>query len=94
MWGTTGIFTEYNDDYVGQLAAIYLPPSQVTLPDGWSGAHYIQDVLIRTYSIEIPIAHTGHPGGNFTARISCQIYNHIEEYEALGNAINEILGIV
>ena len=66
----------------------------IKLPDSLSGnklnkktsndAKGIQDFLYEQHRIEVPIKAVG---GILYVRISCHVYNRIEEYEKLGQAI-------
>lgn len=71
--------------------------SMVTIPLGFGkaekydflGKHSIQKLLFEKYKIEVPVFMI--PGNdNLHFRISAQIYNHISQYEYLGQCLKEI----
>ncbi|CAF0980372.1 unnamed protein product [Adineta steineri] len=87
MWNTSKLTS---DDISGPMRCIKLPISN----DNNGGFKYddaeiIQNQLYHDYNIEVPIKNID---GNLYVRISTHIYNYIEQYEQLGNAIIEIVG--
>ncbi|CAF1174993.1 unnamed protein product [Adineta steineri] len=56
--------------------------------DNYDDAEIIQNKLYHDFNIEVPIKNID---GNLYARISAHIYNYIEQYEELGNAIIKIV---
>jgi isopenicillin-N epimerase len=60
----------------------------VPLPDGdWLALH---NTLLERYHIEVPIVPWGHPNGR-QVRVSAQIYNSLEQYEYLANALTTLM---
>ncbi|CAF4231594.1 unnamed protein product [Adineta steineri] len=57
--------------------------------DNYDDAEIIQNKLYHDFNIEVPIKNID---GNLYVRISTHIYNYIEQYEELGNAIIKIVG--
>lgn len=79
------------DSMIGAIATL-------PLPDGTPGASTspffldpLQDALLETYSIEIPVIPWPAPPKRLI-RISAQIYNTEADYEALGAALTALLG--
>lgn len=60
----------------------------VPLPDG--DASSLHNLLLERDHIEVPIIPWGHPGGR-QLRLSAQIYNSLEQYEYLANALQAVL---
>lgn len=50
-------------------------------------AYQLQELLHHQHRIEVPIKCLE---GKLYVRISCHVYNHLEEYKKLGQVINEI----
>ncbi len=79
------------DDMIGSLASI-------PLPEGEGGGYYdtgdndpVRRELLERYKIEVPVIAWPHPPKRLI-RLSAQIYNKPDEYEALAGALNRILG--
>ena len=83
------------DDMIGSLAAVMLPPARDEHRDRPTRYHdALQDVLIETYGIQVPIypvpprvdgANSGT--GARVVRIAAQLYNSMEQYEYLARAL-------
>ena len=85
--GTPAIAPESS---IGAIASIALPPLE---PRGWS-ARSLQAVLFERYQIEVPVIEwslvTRDRPVEFL-RISAQLYNHMPQYEYLGEAVAHLL---
>lgn len=75
------------EDLVSSMTSFPLPDlsfkTEVHAPDP------LQEILYRDYHIEVPVMMLGNSGQRLL-RISCQLYNHISQYEYLANALAEI----
>jgi len=93
VWGTKGLLTEYNDEYIGQFICIELPKPKVEIPGETDAekAVYIQDTLYEKHHIEVPIIPLQE---RIYVRISAQIYNEFSDYVLLGDAIKEMFGLL
>lgn len=74
------------DAMIGSLASLPLPPGRGEPPVTPLYADPLQDVLLSRYRIEVPLPPWPAPPSRLL-RISAQIYNRIEEYEALAEAL-------
>lgn len=88
------------DDMLGAMATITLPRHDAAREERLSRrptkyADALQDRLIAQHRIQVPIirmAGLGQGGGQLRCvRISCNLYNTIEQYEYLANALIEEL---
>jgi isopenicillin-N epimerase len=66
---------------LGALAVVPLPPGDI-LP--------LQEALLKQFQIEVPIIPWGSASGR-QIRISAQIYNHLEQYHRLSDALLDLL---
>ena len=66
------------------------PLSTIDLPAGCRTARQIKDQLENEYRIQVPV--WGTPSGTIAVRISAQVYNSIEQYRYLAEALGTILG--
>lgn len=76
-------------DMIGSLASVILPPSTEPLHHP-TGADPMQAILWKEHKIEVPVMRWPHPELRML-RISPQIYNSIEQYEYLAEAIQTIV---
>jgi selenocysteine lyase/cysteine desulfurase len=76
-------------DMFGSMCAIQLPNALYACCDDidYSHAEAVQNLLFHRYNIEVPIKEVQ---GELYVRISAHIYNELEEYEKLGDAILEL----
>ncbi|CAF1142918.1 unnamed protein product [Adineta steineri] len=81
MWNTLKLTS---NDISGLMRCIQLSISN----DNYDDAKIIQNELYHNFNIVIPIKNID---GNLYVRISAHIYNYIEQYEELGNAIIKIV---
>lgn len=86
-WGTSlGI----PEDLLGPMALVALPPFKALQDRGqqytYDAAEAVQNALFQR-RIEVPVKVLS---GNLYVRISAHIYNHIEEYEMLRDAVLEL----
>eukprot|EP00930_Biecheleria_cincta_P075954 TRINITY_DN63150_c0_g1_i1.p1 TRINITY_DN63150_c0_g1~~TRINITY_DN63150_c0_g1_i1.p1 ORF type:complete len:336 (-),score=49.20 TRINITY_DN63150_c0_g1_i1:69-1076(-) len=87
-WGThLGIPVEL----LGPMALVQLPELPMLQSAGkhysYEHAEAVQNALFETFKIEVPVKALS---GNLYVRISAHIYNHIEEYEVLRDAMLEL----
>ncbi|MFH1723646.1 MAG: aminotransferase class V-fold PLP-dependent enzyme [Elusimicrobiota bacterium] len=74
---------------LGSMAAIPLPVVRAELPPPEAHHHPLQDALLRSHGIEVPVILL--QDGRLLLRISAQAYNREEEYVRLAEALREIL---
>ena len=75
---------------LGSMATVPLPDSPVrsaSLPPPFDP---LQDALLERFAIEVPIFPWPAPPRRFI-RVSCQLYNTLEQYERLAAALAELL---
>jgi isopenicillin-N epimerase len=77
------------DSMVSALAAVEMPE------DGEVGAMSLEgdpfhNFLLDEYSIQVPVMPWRHHGVRYI-RISAQLYNHVDEYRYLAEALSESL---
>ncbi|MCB9833150.1 MAG: aminotransferase class V-fold PLP-dependent enzyme [Planctomycetes bacterium] len=78
------------ESMIGSIATIPLPPDGSDLARGPFGTSALQDRLLGEFGIELPLLAFPAPPAR-QLRISAQIYNDIEDYEALARALTRIL---
>jgi isopenicillin-N epimerase len=78
------------DTMLGSMAAFPLPDGTALDASALYGGEPLQDALLETYSIEVPIMPWPYPPKR-TLRVSAQLYNTIEEYERLAEALVALL---
>lgn len=95
-----GLEPPFADDLIGPMAMLELP----RMPEADRARHAaratvyadaLQDVLVEKHRVQVPIWRTGGPGAPFdggrAVRLSAQLYNSIEQYEFLADALAEEL---
>jgi isopenicillin-N epimerase len=70
---------------LGSMATLNMPGWLPAMNDAQAPA--VQHSLYVQHGIEVPLFSWG---GQWRLRVSCQVYNHPEEYEKLGKAIREV----
>jgi isopenicillin-N epimerase len=78
------------DAMLGSMAAFPLPDGAALDASALYGGEPLQDALLETYSIEVPIMPWPYPPKR-TLRVSAQLYNEIGEYERLAEALVALL---
>jgi isopenicillin-N epimerase len=78
------------DDMLGSMAAFPLPPGTALDNSALYGGEPLQDALFERYSIEVPVMPWPHPP-NRTLRVSAQLYNTINDYQRLSDALGQLL---
>jgi isopenicillin-N epimerase len=66
------------------------PLATIDLPNGSMTAQEIKQRLLDDYRIQVPV--WGTPAGTVSVRISVQVYNSMEQFEYLADALRSILG--
>ena len=91
LCGALGVDAACPDSMIGSLASL-------PLPDGDSGSvnelfpfDKLQDRLLKDFRIEVPVIAWPAPPRRLV-RISAQLYNSRWQYEALAEALVDILG--
>jgi isopenicillin-N epimerase len=74
------------DEMIGAIAAIPLPSSFGVPQYGANGIDTLQDWLWENYSIEVPIIPWIDPTQRLI-RVSAQLYNHVDQYRYLAEAL-------
>ena len=84
-----GIDVPTDDDLIGHLAALPLPPADIDdVPSPLYGTR-LQQRLLDEYRIEVPLVPwPSHP--QRLVRISAALYNDLDDYRALAQALKEI----
>ncbi len=77
------------DAMLGSLASLPLPGTPRTPPAPPLMLHPLQRALFDRAGIEVPLM--GWPAGRWHLRLSAQIYNRREDYEALARALRELV---
>jgi isopenicillin-N epimerase len=83
-----GIEKPAPDEMLGSMAAVPLPDGAPYLPPSLYGDP-LQDALFER-GIEVPVMPWPHQPKR-TLRVSAQLYNAIEDYEKLANALSDLL---
>jgi isopenicillin-N epimerase len=79
------------DDFLGSMASVVLPPSiQTSPPTGPLYLDPLQDELIGTHCIEVPVIPWACESGRLL-RVSAQLYNYLPQYERLGSVLQGFL---
>ena len=87
--GALGITPPAPDSMLGSMAALPLPDGKASGAPSLYGGPF-QDALLEQFRIEVPIVPWPHPPKR-VLRISAQLYNEEREYEALADALKELL---
>jgi isopenicillin-N epimerase len=82
-----GMFPPSPDEMIGSLASIPLPDGEGVAHDRVGDNDPAGASLFEEYRIEVPVIAWPHPPKRLI-RLSAQIYNRREEYEALFDALN------
>jgi len=83
-----GIDKPAPDEMLGSMAAVPLPDGKPFVPSLYGEP--LQDALFFEHAIEVPI-HPWPYQPKRVLRVSAQLYNTIEDYEKLANALDELL---
>ncbi len=78
------------DEMVGALAAIPITDGDPTPPSSPLYADPLQDALLAQFGIEVPVIPWPAPPKRLV-RLSAQIYNRLDHYRALGDALRSLL---
>jgi isopenicillin-N epimerase len=78
------------DTMLGALAAVPLPDAPRPQPPARDA---LQTALMERFAIEVPVI-SWPASPKRLLRISCHVYNRLEEYERLGHALGTLLGRV
>jgi isopenicillin-N epimerase len=79
------------EEMIGAITAIPLPSSFGVPKYGANGIDTLQDWLWETYSIEVPIIPWVNPTQRLV-RVSAQLYNDVEQYRYLAEALRSSVG--
>ena len=78
-------------DMIGSLATICLPGLENITVNGYQSTDPLKDTLRQEYGIEVSLSVWASPAGRYL-RISAQLYNSLQDYERLINALQLELG--
>jgi len=78
------------ESMIGSMATLPLPDHGLGAPVGLFREDRLARRLYEEYGIEVPLSQWPEPG-RFNIRISAQLYNSIQEYEALAEALRKEL---
>ena len=84
-----GIDAPAPDEMIGSLVSVPLPPSDCDGPVGAFDVDPIQEALFEA-RIEVPVMPWPAPPGRLL-RVSAQLYNEFDEYDALGRELERIV---
>jgi len=84
-----GIDKPAPDDMLGSMAAVPLPDG-TSKEAAWLLGDPLQDALFYDHAIEVPI-NNWPAAPKRVLRVSAQLYNSIDEYEKLANALDDLL---
>lgn len=85
-----GIAHPAPDAMLGSMAAFPLPDGTALDASALYGGDALQDLLLDKYAIEVPLMPWPHPPKR-VLRVSAQLYNAIEDYERLAEALRALL---
>ena len=88
--GVLGIDPPCPDSMVASMASFPIPVSPEEIPYDYKGFDLLQDRLFEKYGIEIPVWNWSEPISRLT-RISVQLYNCMEQYQYLGQALKNLI---
>lgn len=77
------------DDMIGAIASLPLPPGSGEPPSSPLYADPLQDTLLERYSIEVPVI-PWPAAPQRLVRISAQVYNTLDDYQRLADALREV----
>jgi isopenicillin-N epimerase len=83
-----GIDKPAPDEMLGSMAAVPLPDGKPFVPSLYGEP--LQDALFFEHAIEVPIHPWPHQPKR-VLRVSAQLYNTIDDYEKLANALDDLL---
>lgn len=89
---TLGVAPPCPESMIGSLAALELPDRKDAATIGAFDTDPLQDALLLEDRIEVPIVPWPSPGKRLV-RVSAQLYNEFDEYEALASALKSRLGL-
>lgn len=75
------------DEMLGFAAAVELPETDEPLPDDPFEPDPLQTRLFEDHGIEVPIFNDVGTPGRRLLRVSCHLYNQLEEYEKLARVL-------
>ena len=78
-------------DMIGSLATICLPGLENIAVNGYQSTDPLKEILRHEYGIEVSLSVWASPAGRYL-RISAQLYNSLQDYERLINALQLELG--
>jgi len=84
-----GVAAPAPDAMIGAMATVPLPGASAPSATSPSPFDPLQDALLDRFAIEVPIFPWSPPLGRLI-RVSCQLYNTIEQYERLGASLVEL----
>jgi isopenicillin-N epimerase len=87
-----GVAVPAPEAMIGSMATVPLPDSPVRSASVPSPFDPLQDALLERFAIEVPIFPWPAPPRRFV-RVSCQLYNTLEQYERLAAALVELSGV-
>ena len=77
------------DDMLGAMASVSLPDGEPT-PLSPLSIDPLQDALLERFSIEVPVMQWPSPPKR-VLRVSAQLYNTVDEYDQLADALHQLL---
>ncbi|MBI2193481.1 MAG: aminotransferase class V-fold PLP-dependent enzyme [Planctomycetes bacterium] len=85
-----GLHPPCPDSMIGCMASLPLPDGSADPPKSALYGDSMQDKLLEQYGLEVPIVPWPAPPRRLI-RVSAQIYNTLDEYELLAQALRELL---
>ncbi|MBI4864968.1 MAG: aminotransferase class V-fold PLP-dependent enzyme [Candidatus Riflebacteria bacterium] len=85
-----GIAPPCPDSMIGSLASLPIPDGDMSVPRSPLYTDPLQDELLFRHGLEVPVVPWPGPPKRLL-RISCQLYNDLDDYEALSEALLEAL---
>ncbi len=77
------------DDMIGSIASLPLPPGSVEPPTSPLYTDPLQDTLLERYGIEVPVIPWPAVPRRLV-RLSAQVYNTLDQYQRLADALREL----
>jgi isopenicillin-N epimerase len=90
LCGSLGVPPPCPDELVGSMASIPLPEGTSMAADSTGNNDPVHRELFERYRIEVPVIAWPSPPQRLI-RVSAQLYNSAREYEALAQALGELL---